>query len=1213
MARDSSLYKNDSPVGGYTRGSPGYAGQLKCQAEIWRNLPIAIRRQQDQAFIFSPETIQIAPANIREKLQGIDNLDGLFLAFQPKYQHNFICAKKRPEEAVGVLSPDQEEERNLKAKIQNNTGIIPLSDLEFYDEIRESLLGDPGNRILTLDGSTATSAQARAAHHMWINDGSLYSDYVVLPSEVNASPSDDEEPEIAVRKRTSAKWAHRLINASINENQDNETARTSVPDFHAPRQTANSLVNPVTLIDELSLNDVFRDSNENVYRGINPGIHWRVEKRTPLFQGEDFWVEFHRDAISADIPNLGNAKFRMRNKFSHLDINSIPEGATGCNTQTLALIELDADGAVVEESKSTFDFSKQTYYVIEIGIGSYGKTDSEGSRTSNGNDSDQSAVGHNYYIILAENAAPIFCHYDRIYLPCGVDEGDGDFGSGNGPKRTTELSENPILRRLSTYQGVRSKVLMEQDNLRVTVRQHLGRIVVTFSGYEDVPWIIERNDLTPRPDNDTSEDSQSEIEFISETVPMLIPKGRMAIMAGNRKTSFSFSPMTYIDVVDLQMPQPLSILGPLSSGEESETSRDINLLLREKGVSRLLNVNTSDNKRRDAERPRKLSNRNFQFNQDAEVYRETINGQVQDTNAMEVQPDLVRARGKAPALQRSTDYRGRPKSTIGITYRNGIQRLGSDARYAYSVQPTAQFRAGTYVFEAIPGDDADNSDNIDPVTQIPIAGDPWWLSNCITPIMTGFSLYVPSDDEPAFRKQIIDVSHHILNFSENWSADGWQNSTINKIDHTADITFLINAGMKFENDLDNYASYIHSLADKAFYIRVSLWWEGGIMPLPARNIDRVVFTGVCYGGEVDYQNNQRIMKCRLNDYTSILEHQKFKNSPFFDKMRDFNAVYEILQLASFRDGAGDNDSGTRDQTQPASLLRRLADYDDGNDWISLVHNGETLFNREYALPGSYDILQDPFLRFQDGETYYQAIEQMAQLSGKVFYFDRLGVFHYDALPYEQELFGYQQSGGNGDELNQFDWDRLSKVDFIASPRENNEPELYRQVFNAYTITRKVEDVNNEIRVISTTPDGKLLVAGHTNFDSLFDPDKPGFLGYPKEFLQADGIFGDEASVKWYVKNLTKMFLPPVVIKFTAVGRNLMRPLDIVTFRGLGMTEPQRLIIAEINSSVEPGKGEWMQEYTCYWLYPSTNIEWGETNNTTISLEGTVEDNNNGNP
>tara|TARA_B100001778_G_scaffold334404_1_gene345626 strand:+ start:24979 stop:28476 length:3498 start_codon:yes stop_codon:yes gene_type:complete len=1161
MARDGS--PTNGPTGAYRSGSPGFAGQLKCQCEIWSNLPIARRRQQDQSFVFSPETIRLAPENIREKLQGVDGIDGVFLAFEPQYQHNFVCAKKRAEdEDVEVFNTDRLNEAL--------SGVTPLARLEFYDGIRESLLGREGSRLLTVDGDDVTSATAKAAHHMWINDGSLFSDYIILPSEEDTEP---EDPAEVVRRRMSARWGYDLVNAAITTKQEQEISRTSSPDYHAPRQRANALANPVTLMQQLGVESEFKDTNTQVYKGVNPGIHWRLEKRTPCFQGEDFFVEFQRHAFSSDVPRTDGATFQMRNRFKHLDVNSIPQGEVGCNITNLAMVELDQDGAVVEDSKDKFDLSKQAYYIIEIGIGSQGITSDEDIFND---------VGHNYYIILAEKAAPIFCHYDRIYVRCGEDDGSLDVGSG--PRRTPVLSEEPILRRLATYRGANSKRLLEQENLRVTVRQHLGRIVVTFSGYEDNPWIIERSDLTPRPDLDSAEDAQSESDFISERVPMIIPNGRVALMGGNIKASFIFAPMTYTDAVDMPMPQPLSVLGPADS-------EDISLLLRDKGVSQLLDVNTSDNNKQNEKKPRKLTTSNFQYNQDAEVYRETIDGIVEDTFAMQIQPDLVRKRGKAPNLQQSEENRDRPRSVIGITSRRGLQPIGSETPYAFTLQATANLQAGTYVFPAVPGDAEDGED--------------WWLDKCMTPIMTGFRLYSPADDNPAFRKQVIDVSHHVLSFSEDWRADDWQSGQLNTIHHQGQIAFLLNAGMQFEDE-QNYASYLHSLSDKAFYIQISVWWEGGIMPLPSRDIDRVLFTGLCFGGEITYENNQRVMKCNVVDYSDILRDQKFKNSPFFDKMRDFNAVYEILQLASFRDGT-DDDGGVSDQSQPASLLRRLADYNEGNNWINLVHNGETLFNREFALPGSYDILQEPFLRFQDGDTYYEAIQRIASLSGKIFFFDRLGVFHYDALPYEQELFSFQQGSGNNEELDAFDWDRLSKVDFFASPADRNDNDIHRQVFNAYTIKRNVEDINNEIRVISTTPDGKLLVAGHTNFDSLFDPDKPGFLGYPKEFMQQDGIFGDEATLKWYIKNLTKMFIPPVTLRFEAVGRNLLRALDIVTFRGLGMIEPQRLIIGSIKSEIDPQSNTWMQEFECYWLFPSTNIEWGETNNTTVALDGVVEE------
>lgn len=1168
MGRDSSLTRG--PTGDFRKGSPGFTGQLKFKCEIWGNLPISIRRQQDQNFIFSPETIAIAPEDIRENLQGIKGIDGVFLAYEPGYQHNFVCAKKRTES-------EDVEEKNTARENQKTSDVIPLANLEFYAGTREILSGSEGERLLTLDGVTATTATAKAAHHMWINDGSLYSDYIILPSEKGDEP---EDPLESIHYRMASGWDYDAVNSPVVVKLENGVTYSDLTSsFIFPRQTKNALASPVVLIEQNSLEGDTSILNNGVYKNINPGIHWRLEKRTPIFQGEDFWVEFRRQAKSNDVPRNGSAKFKMLQKFEHLDVNSIDPNSSACRLKNLAMIQLEEDGSVRTESLDKFDLSRQAYYMVEIGIGSQGITNANGNHTDR---------GHNYYILIAEKSSPIFCHYDKINIPCEVEGDDaGDDSDKAGSRRVPSLSEFPILRKLSTYRSSNSRDLMKQDSLRITVRQHLGRIIITFSGHEDNPWIIERSDLTNRSSNDSTSDEQSEADFVSERVPMLIANGRMAVMAGNVKCAFSFSPVIYTSVADMPMPQPLSVLGPIDDS-------DMNLLLRDKGVAQTLDYNTSNNSKTNP-KPKKITNSDFQYNQDAEIYEELVNGRKTITRAIAVQPDLVQKRGKAPDQQISTQNRDRDKSTIGISSRNGLQSIGSDNKFVFTVQVAVKLTAGTYVFKAVDGDfDTESS----------AGSNDWKLENCITPIMTGFRLYVPADDDPAFSKQKIDVSHHVLSFNEDWSADGWQGGQLNTIDHQGNLTFLINAGMQFQDD-QNHAPYLHSLTDKAFYVQVSSWWEGGIMPLPSRDIDRVLFTGLCFGGEVSYENNKRILKCKLVDYSGILKDQKFKNSPFFDKMRDFNAIYEILQLAAFRDGAGS------DQTQPASLLKRLADYKEGNNWINLVHNGETLFNREFALPGSYDILQEPFLRFKDGDDYYGAIQKIASLAGKVFFFDRLGVFHYDSLPYEQELFGFQQGGGENEELSAFDWNRLSKVDFFASPDDLNEPEIHRQVFDAYQINRKVEDVNNEIRIISTTPDGKLLVAGHTNFDSLFDPDKPGFLGYPKEYMQTDGIFGDEATVKWYIKNLTKMFIPPVIISFKAVGRNLLRPLDIVTFKGMGMIEPQRLIIGDIKSTLDPSKNQWWQEFTCYWLFPSTNIEWGETNNTSIQLDGTVSQNNSG--
>jgi len=52
--------------------------------------------------------------------------------------------------------------------------------------------------------------------------------------------------------------------------------------------------------------------------------------------------------------------------------------------------------------------------------------------------------------------------------------------------------------RLSTYDGFRPKDLLEQDKLIVKVQNYMGKIIITFSGYEDTPWVVQRYDMERR-------------------------------------------------------------------------------------------------------------------------------------------------------------------------------------------------------------------------------------------------------------------------------------------------------------------------------------------------------------------------------------------------------------------------------------------------------------------------------------------------------------------------------------------------------------------------------------------------------------------------------------------------------------------------------------------------------------------------------------------
>jgi len=1179
--------------------SPGRPGQLKFKCLIWANCPIYDRLRQDQSFIFSPETLQFAPQTLRNTLLSIPGLDGAFLRPIPNfYIDNFLA----------FLKPDAEEkaEKNsLKAEMSRSTvqegkdfdwkkGTYSLSSFEFL-----ALDKDLTSNLLILEGNSAVFSNSIASHQTWIADGSLYCDMNLMPSEYN-SISKITSPVVRMIKSFCPQWKYISYQAgqSFGIQATNEGLADTIP------KTKNTVAmpamvgiaqtgDPAAVIAQANLKPFFSPGG-NIYYGINPGAHWRVLKRTPVFQGEDFVVEFITGAReSSAIANKSNV-YRMLDKFSFLDVNSITETSIcgAFDPGDFFNPARDRSSEIAEERKKSLDLSRQMYYIIEIGV---------------------EDPLHNYWLIISENNFPFFCQCGKSpTLTCRVqadnssqrtqppprtstsnepekcrtdtDEDTGRTNVGGTPLKEIisidfdVLGRNKKLRKLSTYDAASSATLLRQEKLKVSIRQHAGNIVVTFSGYENNPWVISRKDIDLTSTPVGVPISESQVNY--KTVQMLIPFGRIAIMGGNRNCQFTFSPMLYTKLNKFVLPQPFSVQGPIDV-------KDVQFLFRDKGKSLDPDVT--------------VYLENQQYTNEAGVYKEIAarrsssgvpeeesgnatepSGPAEKTTtyAIDVQPRAVWNYGKAPDMMKAnggTGTRLNLESVLEVDASECVLDQGSTSNRSKLFQVAITALPGGYLFPVI--------DN---------AGTGWLLNDCVTPILYYFRMFVPPKG-CIFERSPVDVSQHVLTFSDEWSETEWQ-----ELEHSGSISFLVSDGMKFRN---NQSNYLYSLADKTFYLQISIWWEDGIMPTPANPKDRIVFTGFCHGGTVTTETNKKILDCKLNDYSKILKDQMFLNSPFFDRMRDVNAVYDIMQMAGLRDGEG-NDS----TFEPGSLIRSLALSQYQGGWHTFYYNGDKIYNREYALPGSYDILQSPFLKFPDGSNYWDAVKKMSLLANKVAYFDRLGVFHFEPLPYDQEIWG-GQSGSQTNWTIQ-DWARLSKVDFFATPKQLavGGAEMNRQIVGDYKVERVVQDVMNEIKVLSTSPNGEVFVAGHTNYASLNDPDSPGFIGYRKPFLQMDGIFGSADTVKWIVKNYTRMFIPPIKVSFKAIGRNKLKALDVITFQPLGSREKQPLVISSIKSEVDASKNTWYQDFECLWLFPRQDIQWGNTNEIGLGIDGSINNN-----
>ena len=1160
--------------------SPGWPGKIKFKCELWPETPTYQRSRQDQSFIFSPETLSIAPESMRNKISGVDGVDGIYLKPLPNvYISNYLTFRK-----AGPYIQTKQEEKNKDPYFDN---IISLPNLEFLSPVRNLTSDD----LVISFNNTALYSSSLASHQTWISDGSLYCSENVLPSE-RRSISRIFDTVTRIKKSYCAIWDYVTENVTSSvPNSSNGSDKVNYISYPYIVGTDKD-GDPVAAIKANQAYDSFSDGF-NIYKNINPGLHWRVIKRTPLFQGEDFCVEFVRKADQKSNSESSAARFYMLDKFSFLDVNQINLGSICSAVDQDGILDTDASKKINETTKQIFDLSRQKYYIIEIGV----------------ND-----PNHNYFIIIAENSFPIFCHLGKSpYLECyaagaepdGEEQEDAPLTDKKDTKiplcdneeqtnqQTQETKSSPrykkvvlnpknkMLRRLNTFEAAHSSTLMQQERLKVNIRQHDDKIIITFSQYEKNPWIISRKDIASSSVSSPSKPS-TENDITYESVRMIIPSAPIAIMGGGIKSGFIFNPCFYETLSAYTMPQNFSIEGPVNADE-------IQLLWRDKAKSLNPEISEFTKKAQYTNQASKYVEKTY-FN---ELSFKTTNV---ETYANSVQRNFVKRFGKAPDM----DYEGIKKSfssgSLNSDYIFDItpasleayasvcaQPAGSTSKRVVNIQSTISMLPGDYIFKPI---DDTSSNKLG-----------WVAKGCITPIAYNLRLLVAPNGQ-SNNKERIDVSHHVLSFSDEWSETDFQ-----KLEHTGNISFLISEGAKFNGT--NYSNYLVSRLDKAFYLQISIWWEGGFMDTPSDERDRIAFTGLCVGGSISVENNRKVLNCTIYDYSKILKDQFFLNSPFFERMRDVNAVREILQLAGLRDG---KDTGS--SFAPGSLLSVLADGQEINGWYSFIFNGDKIYTREYALPGSYDMLQGQYMRFSDGESYWEAIDRISLLANKVAYFDRFGVFHFEALPYDQELFG----GARGTFTNWsvINWLNLSKVDFFASPKSNvllvQKSDIGRQIIGEYKIERLVSDVVNEIKIISSTPNGEILVAGHTNYASIDDPDNPGFLGYKKTFLQMDGIFGSESNVKWAVKNYTRMFTPPLKVSFKAIGRNNIKALDVVSFQPLGSKNKQPLIVSSVKNVINAEENTWFQDFECIWLYPRQDIEWGSTNEIGLGLDGSISGN-----
>ena len=864
---------------------------------------------------------------------------------------------------------------------------------------------------------------------------------------------------------------------------------------------------------------------------IENGVHWKVDKETPLFEGQDFFIEFRRVAAldpsgqttrganvvtnisqekqssyqtdngeslgrtaeneeayyGKNLPDYINsdAEYNAGAKDSQQDLvkNSLPAN-WGVTSYT---IDTEGSGSDLKykfsRKGSYYNFSGQAYLMIEIG---------------------QEGTSH-FFIIIAESGPIIFIK------------------EVNGKSY-----------RLGAYNAISGKDLLEQIKFRMTLRNHLGKIVISFSGLEDNPWIIS---------NDTrvtgSETEQGKPIPIKEDKIFRIPdNAQLNIWGGNCQYAFSYFVLCY---------QPESSLFLPPSKEENYKGGTFTVS--DEGIhSHYCLLSAFD------EYPHALRNtqdssghviylgdqfektRNPFFTCDAQAIVEVGTEDAYDpfftdTNMyIKKRQDDEKIALSVIALQRTF-----VNETEGLY--GGYEYLESTTSGTYieteSFKLRVFLRAGDHSFES----------SFDPEAEI--------LRYCKTPILTHVRLLSVPKDEPMWQADAVDVSQHVLSISDAWSSQDYVSC-----EHSASISFLINRGLA---ELPQ-SEYLDGLKDRAFYIEIWAGYEGCSYVTGEEDLLFKLFTGICYGGTLKQEPNKRTLECKVLDYTQILKDTLFFNSPFFDGMRDINAVNEMLEIASMR-FAGEHPP---EISPPAWITYTMANQDEGS-CVTQGLDGRPVYYYSYALPFSYSRLQNPFLRFQDGTSIWDAITSIAKKASRMCFFDVHGAFHYENSE------GIWMSQVSNEVLSDYVmwYFRSGDIEFFESG--------YQYIFTSFTKEGTVMDVYNNIHILTATPDRELLIGDKIDKTSLENPSVAGFLGYTKTLFQQEGYFGNEQALRAIMDHYASFFVPPLVIKCETYGQPI-RAFDFMQLDGIN------LMVTGVSSEISPSENKWWQTIDAEYVF-----------------------------
>lgn len=1177
---------------------PGNIGIVRSRVIIWNHDPLYGRPHQQFSYPFTEQASkEIAVKNPNLKFE----LDAAFLSPSFPMQDMWVATKKPTKVKTKAVSEGDQE----KTVYELDFVIDPSASgrMPSQSKFRKGVVVSKDNDLYTLNGKPNSLGVANEltgkdifAHQVWIYTGSLLKRGVPLhPSDYDVQLSESSN-----------------INSLLNSGNIGAAAGLAFTGwflnelYSAPKWIMKNLTDngrniftPMMVSKQATQNNAFP-------------IHWTLEKLTPVWQGQDFFVTITQgeqktnDVVDPTPQNHDDVdtnwydyKYLLYNPKTlplHT-ISSLPDGGNlfawvdGISNEAFYIKpDKNNDNAntpdkALNTARSLYWWKYKSYILIEIAPG----------------DPD-----NNYFIELVKGRNPRFLHlgYEWDNRSRVADTSNNSQDSWAFIKKCRVLSE---------FDAVSCDELFRKKEFSVKVRNHLGYLVIEFSGYESNLWVISRQDNDP-----------SRFDYSKINKPVFIPPAKIIIHGGNISAAVNFSPTRYIDSGQV-------IFQDRQIDAYGIEDKDLWLTFAEIGIPYQYRNSTLQQKYFNDKR---FYLRNAGYDIDAcetdEIHRNkkvrVPVSKIFDKKYRKYGKGWVVSKYAQPGRNNLDSGFDKIEGVTGVPHRVSIFNAnGENKKFVLNLKnkkfESTDFKdkvavldvgirlhAGSVVLYPYNGDKIRTGDEAGIIFPIDPTAKPKKFTNFVTPVISNWSLIVLAGAKP-FEGKVdqIDISDLVESINDSWSVEGFH-----KINHEMKIKCYIPDSNLPDNQIGEdpqvnpnlYAlgQKLLALHKQYFYLTVLYWWDNGVgeRDAPGNLLTRefapgdsnllIQMTGFAPGATLEKSVNKLYMNFSVYDYSKILEDQLIFNSPFFDAMNDTQVVYELARLCHF-DDSYEVVSGVN--RQPLAFLARTITDPYIAEKVKFIWNGEESYYRIYNLPGTYSTLAKPVMKFNNGDTYLNAILQIAQLATKVFYFDRWGVLRFENSPAIEAAFTSDY------DPNKF----IPKFEFVTTPFPINntnsvnaksirrfkfDPNLHAShlVYNMVSYTRSVEDAINQIVIYSAFTDiqnqtGGFIIEGHTFFEQILDPTAEGFIGYRKPFYQSNGVFGSVESVRRALVHYARMKYPPARVSFECYGVPGLKPLDIISLDDnlFYITEISHDLVARENSWKCNISGEWLKSYT----------------------------------